>query len=507
MTGVTDILDGIEITNTNDITNQFADSNITAADTLPMLDFLVGAVYNSTANKDSTPYACEVSGLAKLNCPETVLKNPQPNGEPIRAVGLAGLFVPAPWATGGEDLTLEQASTFYTADDFEKMKSVGINTVQIAVPTALFTPNDVYGANAKIVLEKVLKLVEGAGLQAILGMVSTGDELDAVLSAAKFGSESDVVLGIAIPKGMEIDMITVVAGIRAQAPEIPIFIPVNEGDLVKINGEFDENVYAALELSHSSTVGDIASSTSLEDRSKMFYHEATACITRSPLEYTACFRQMPVFLSSGFDLSIDNCIDQGIDGAFKDFGQCDRFNETTDSGWWHRHRSSFAARQLYAYERGLGWSFATWKLYENDAVGVIDSPAKLLALEDVVEAGIFPSINGTVPAATACLNPPEPDFVLGDETLAPSLGPPPDCGDGWWNYTSEQCDYWIPPPPAPTPAPCPVCEECKSFTINRPFLASGGALILGAILGSLVTAVSMKLFGANKRHQYSPIPN
>jgi hypothetical protein len=161
-------------------------------------------------------------------------------------------------------------------------------------------------------------------------------------------------------------------------------------------------------------------------------------MTRSLLEYTDCFQDTPVFLSSGFDLSIDDCINQGTP-SFKDYGQCDRFNETLESGWWMRHRTSYAARQLFAAERGLGWSFATWKLYDDDSVGVIDTPAKLLSLQDVAEAGLFPNLDKDIPAQSACLNPPENDFMMGDKTLAPTVGPPPDCGNGWWNYTTEKC--------------------------------------------------------------------
>lgn len=162
-------------------------------------------------------------------------------------------------------------------------------------------------------------------------------------------------------------------------------------------------------------------------------------MVRSPLEYAACFQGMPVFLGSGFDLSIDDCVNKGLP-TFKDYGQCERFEETIDSGWWSRHRSSYAGRQLFAAERGLGWSFATWKLYDDDTVGVLDNPAKLLALKDVSEAGLFPNLKKDFPAKLACLNPPVNDFMLGDETLAPSMGPPPDCGNGWWNYDTKQCN-------------------------------------------------------------------
>ena len=183
--------------------------------------------------------------------------------------------------------------------------------------------------------------------------------------------------------------------------------------------------------------------------------ESITCIDRSPIEWLDCYRDMPVYVTSGFDLSIDNCINQ--DGEdFKDFGQCDRFDETIASGWWERHRLSLASRQLFAYSQGLGWSFSAWKLYGDDT-SEIDSPAKLLCLRDVASAGLMPELSITSNSSAlgaACLNGPKPDFAMGDLTYAPTPAPH-DCGNGWWNATTEQCDYWIPPPPAPTPTDYP----------------------------------------------------
>jgi hypothetical protein len=65
--------------------------------------------------------------------------------------------------------------------------------------------------------------------------------------------------------------------------------------------------------------------------------------------------------------------------------------------------------------------------------------------------------------AMACLNPPETDFVLGDATVAPTPGPPPDCWPGWWNATIDDCTYWV-PPPTDSPVGCPICEECDEST-------------------------------------------
>ena len=76
-------------------------------------------------------------------------------------------------------------------------------------------------------------------------------------------------------------------------------------------------------------------------------------------------------VAKGFDLSIDDCINKDIDiddrddttsssnsrkkPLFVDYGQCDRFHETFASPWWKRHRQSFAARQLFSHEQGMGW--------------------------------------------------------------------------------------------------------------------------------------------------------
>lgn len=493
LSGATDVSENTTIITSNDIQHQFEDSNITASDTLHMLNYLIERVYHSTPDVDITPYACEFSGLATLECKGS--SKPQLLEEPLRAVTLAGVLVPAPWATGGKVLSLEKAKDFYTMLDFIEMKNLGLNAVQLAVPTVTFNSYDENGKEIMEFLKSLLQDIRIAGLETIINLVSTADELDAIVAAGAFCAETDGVLAMTLPPATLLDTKTVVKSIRVQAPVLPIFIPTSQAFLTTMDGEFDDHVYGALDLPHTGSVGDVASSTSGDDRSKLFYHEATSCITRSPMEYSDCFKDLPLFLASGFDLSIDDCIHSGEE-SFKDYGQCDRFNETVDSEFWHRHRASFAARQLFAYEQGMGWSFATWKLYDNKSVGALDEPAKLMALQDVVKAGLFPSLHDEVPAQEACLNPPEPDFALGDDTLPPTLAPPPDCGNGWWNMTTEQCDYWIPPTPAPTEA-CPICPDCSS-TKGPVVAALLGGLIVGGLLGKLL---------GKKRNDYSAIPN
>jgi hypothetical protein len=387
------------------------------------------------------------------------------------------------------------------------MKALGLNTVQMLVPTAAFVPGDRFGAKVKVLMEDMMADINSAGLDIVVALVGTGDELDAVVSAAQYFADQEGILALTLPARTTLDVKTMIDAIHVQAPALPLFVPMGLGDLIKYDGEFDKNVYGSLDMSHTASVEEIASSESQEDRSKMFYHEAVSCMARSPLEFGDCFQKLPIFVSSGFDLSIDDCVNKDISPSFKDYGQCDRFDETIHSEWWFRHRASFAGRQLYAYERGLGWSFAAWKIYGSGKTGKIDSPVKLMSLKDVADAGLFPDLKVKIPAKKACLNPPENDFMLGDATLAPTAAPPPDCFPGWWNNTINNCTYWIPPPP-PTPSPtvaCPVCDDCISNTATAMIptnnLQFGGGIILGAVLGILVGKFGL----SNKRRDYETI--
>eukprot|EP00934_Nitzschia_sp_Nitz4_P008842 Nitzschia sp. Nitz4//scaffold108_size72880//29414//31332//NITZ4_005813-RA/size72880-augustus-gene-0.27-mRNA-1//1//CDS//3329532663//8832//frame0 len=492
-------LESLTFDTSNDIPTQYAVGNITETETIQLLDFLVKSIFESTPDKDTNPYACEFNGLARLAC-EDQGPGLQVNGAPIRSVTLAGLFVDALWATGGNSLSMEQRLNWYSSQDFKAMSSMGLNTVQIPVPTTAFVAGNTQGKQVLSHLKATLDQASAAGLSAILVLVGNDDDLDAVVGASRFaisynekGSSSSI-LALTLPAQSSLDMRSIVAAIRVEAPTLPLFVPMNLGNLimsmVESNPEsFGDNVYISLDMTHTATVADIASSVSQEDRSKLFYHEALSCMARSPLEFANCVVKVPAFVSSGFDLSIDDCAFQYDELTFRNYGQCDRFNETIDSDWWLRHRSSFAARQLYAYEQGLGWSFAAWKLYGSTYTdGRLDSPAKLLSLSDVWEAGLFPTLTDSkVETLNPCLNPPVNDFVLGDDTLAPTMGPPPDCGYGWWNYTTEKCDYWV-PPPEPTPAPtepCPVCEsKCTGMETQAALMGSGQDINLDAAIHS-----------------------
>jgi len=460
------------IKDANAIKDNYMDGNITSSETVSLLDYFVERVYESTPLKESDIYACDVNGLAKLSC-DGSSRSPRLDGAPIRSV------------------TLEWETT-YTIQDFAEMKAVGLNTVQIPIPTFLLTNTVDQG-----ILEEVLDDVKTAGLQAILSLVATGDELDAVVSAADFCNSNAVVMALTLPKGMTIPMNKIIDSVRLKVGlDLTLFVPMEVSDLGSSESEFgdDPNVYGSLDWSHTSTVADIASSNSQQDRSKLFYHESVACTMRSPMEHSKC-NGLPLFWSSGFNLAIDDC----ANGNTPDYGQCDRFEETIESKWWRAHRQSFAARQMFAAEQGLGWSFSAWKPKNSTSLD-------LLALYDVSKAGLFPNFSNK-----ACLNPPKNDFALGDDTLSPTASPPPNCGNGWWNYTSFQCDYWVPPPePTMSPTiPCPECQECPTAapTIHMT-QHSTTALAMSAFGGAaavLILGFLHKLL--SKRNQYSSIPS
>jgi hypothetical protein len=545
------------ITDANAIPQRFANGTITAIETVQLLDYFVQNVYTSSPKVEEDPYACNAGGLAMLSdCPidnadttaTTTTTAPSPV-LPIRAATLAGLFTDTtPWATNGRRLTIHEARDFYTPVDFTDMKQIGLNTVQIPIPLDIFMglndgqqqdtaqsrdrdhhdhPHDRHRLDATTttgpspwldLLTNVIAMAATAELQVILVLVENGPPDDVLVATAAQYAVDQQVLGLTVPRSN-----AVTAARSAAGPNLNLLVPVLQDDLKHLaERQYDKNVFAALDLGHTGTVADVASSTSADDRMKLFYHESLACVLRSPLEYSACYQGIPVFVSNGFDLSIDDCVKQKYTpDVFVDYGQCGRLSETIDSQWWDAHRTSFFARQQFSYERGLGWSFAAWKLYDNDdddhhhnRVAGLTEPERLLSLKDVVAAGLVPAgglhnDNKSNHHHYACLNPPANDFTLGDATLAPVPAPPPDCGNGWWNETIQDCSYWIPPitnPPttSPTSPPCPEMVEQLALTCPAPpnLVLVGG---LTALIGLIVGAILSRLATTRRRDGYQEI--
>jgi hypothetical protein len=495
------------ITDSNSIQKQFDAGNITASEAVDILDLYVQSVFYSSGDVSKDPMACAVNGLTKLECNADKSSS---DDTKIRAVTLVGALTPAPWATGGKPLTLDEAKTYYTADDFADMKNLGLNAVQIPVPLSIFDKvSD--GAEKIEFLRSLMKQARDADLKAIVVLENDVDDeavVDAVQSAAAFVKSRTNLFALVVPSS------NLVSAARIESTTLPLMIPASEPDLPFLTVA-DPNIMAAFDRGHTTSVADIASSESADDRNKLYYHEMVACLSRSAIEYSACYRNVPAFVFNGFNLAIDNCIDkESVD--FVDYGQCGRFNETIESDWWHRHRKSFAERQLASFETGVGWTFDAWKLYKEDprTVDVIDQPAKLWTLKNVAAAGLLPSLTDPAPGQLGCLIPPINDVALGDDTLAPTAGPPPACDGGWWSEEKGKCDYWIPPTPCPTSAPFPECDggyysmdskECeycpKPLTAGAQARAATGGAVAAIILGAIVVK-----FMGRRRAGYSEVP-
>lgn len=481
--------------------------NATASQTIDILDMYTQAVYASSDNNDETAFGCEVGGLAMLtDCPSSSSdegnKGLLVKDDVVRSVTLAGAFLPAPWITGGKVLTMDEVLLFYTASDFHDMADLGVNAVQIPVPCDVFYEK---GNEIEATITNLLDRATNAGLSAILVLVPDRSDTVAhvlqehITAAALYAASNPTIIALQLPS-TDAQLVGIA---RSNAAELALLIPTTKSQINTMYPLFDDtNVFAALQLA-SRTVANVASSDSLSDRMKLFYHEGESCTNRSPIEWLKCYRDMPVYVSSGFDLAIDDC-HQLDEKGFMDYGQCNRFDETIHSGWWERHRQSLASRQLFSYSLGIGWSFTAWKMYDDssgavdsDKTSIIDVPAKLLCLRDVVDAGLMSSLKNVKKSGMACLNGPKDDFALGDETLAPTPSPPPDCGNGWWNTITLQCDFWVPPPPTPPPtmAPAIYAKMVAPWAVG------------GALMAFLVNCLVVKKSTMRASVGYSPIDN
>jgi hypothetical protein len=298
------------ITDANAIPQRFANGTITAVETVQLLDYFVQNVYTSSPKVDEDPYACNAGGLAMLSdCPstndaaDTTATNSVPLPTlPIRAATLAGLFTDTtPWATNGRRLTIHEAREFYAPVDFTDMKQVGLNTVQIPVPLDIFMgldqkqpaprdrdhdhPHNRHRLDAVTttttrpspwldLLTDVIGMAATAELQVILVLVENGPPDDVlVATAAKYAVDQQV-LGLTVPRSN-----AVTAARSAAGPTLNLLVPVLQDDLKHLaERHYDKNVFAALDLGHTGTVADVASSTSADDRMKLFYHESLACV-------------------------------------------------------------------------------------------------------------------------------------------------------------------------------------------------------------------------------------
>lgn len=225
-----------------------------------------------------------------INCPSaSTPKSLRPDGDIVKSVTLAGAFVPADWVTGGKVLSMEQVLEFYNSKEFKAMAKLGVNTVQIPVPCNAFAGEGDVADTVTVLLETLGK----AGLSAILVLVemSDADTLTAetinahITAAAKFASDSSDVIAIQLPSSLP----SLLSAVRSASTTLPVLVPVEKAKLNSLSFPPDNNLFAAMDVAAVSSVADVASSTSFDDRLKMFYHENLVCIDRSPIEYLDCY--------------------------------------------------------------------------------------------------------------------------------------------------------------------------------------------------------------------------
>lgn len=232
---------------------------------------------------DLNPFACDVSGLATLgNCESATgtSKSLRSDGDIVKSVTLAGAFVPESFATGGKVLTMDEVKGFYSSKEFREMVNLGVNTVQIPVPCNAF-----YEENGEVAstVSKLLDRADRAGLSAILVLVApdTDDEDEEmtdemidnhVKAAAAFAADSSNVIALQLPTPSP----SLLGAVRSEAPELPVLIPTKVGQFNTLSFPPDKNVFAALDVTTTTSVAGIASSDSEGDRMKMFYREFTS---------------------------------------------------------------------------------------------------------------------------------------------------------------------------------------------------------------------------------------
>ena len=261
------------------LTQSFAAGNITASATVEIVDEYISTVYATSSGVDLNPFACDVNGLATLgNCDTESsgkAKSLRPDGDIVKAVTLAGAFVPQTWATGGKILSMDEVKDYYSGKDFRDMADLGVNTVQIPVPCDAFYENGEVADTVTHLLGKA----EKAGLSAIIvlvapekeGMKGVADDTidEHVRAAAKFASGSSAVIALQLPSPSS----SLLSAVRSKSSKLPVLVPTNKGQLGSLSFPPDSNVYAALDVGAATSIADVASSDSEGDRMKMFYRE------------------------------------------------------------------------------------------------------------------------------------------------------------------------------------------------------------------------------------------
>eukprot|EP00823_Brevimastigomonas_motovehiculus_P004881 TRINITY_DN3344_c0_g1_i1.p1 TRINITY_DN3344_c0_g1~~TRINITY_DN3344_c0_g1_i1.p1 ORF type:complete len:664 (-),score=132.58 TRINITY_DN3344_c0_g1_i1:120-2111(-) len=194
--------------------------------------------------------------------------------------------------------------------------------------------------------------------------------------------------------------------IRAVNSTLSIFISDafrhDEWNWLLTSTDFDwSNIYMDTHLYHAFNPSDIASSTDRCDVVKQVAHENIACGYGGLLRYKTC-TSLPT-VTGEWSLAIDDCMGK-IRGStttatqFQDFGQCLNL-ASRNTQWWTDHVLSFAKRQMFTFERELGWFFWTYKL---GAGAEKDPSSAYWSYVEAVTKGYFPADLTSADISHAC---------------------------------------------------------------------------------------------------------
>jgi len=420
------------------------------------LNLYLQGIYNTTAVH--TTSTCDFLGFTVLQCPTKPQRSLNPsqytpwakqlNNKPFRGVNLGGVFVLEPWITpnftnwslaiadqhafstanpvgskGYQDL-VNLWTKWYTQDDFNKMKSYGLNSIRLPVGWWYFAkdasvPNSVYTIPSQDITDpnhpitNMIKMAKNAGLVVILdlhGAPGSQNGLDnsglrspdknparwgyewfydptnlaytvkIVTSMAKYigtiaknGVDNVVALELLNEPWVFGDMtivrdfyINAIIQIR-QISKVPLIIhdAFRHSEWEWLLNDFPfENIYMDTHIYHAFNADDIASSTVNCDKNKIIVAQNIACGYGSMLRFKTC-TSLPTLVGE-WSLANDDCVGM-IRGAQysvqnKDYGQCKHLKERVGDQWWIAQYQKFAFKQMAMAEREIGWFFWTWKL-------------------------------------------------------------------------------------------------------------------------------------------------
>jgi len=264
----------------NAVVRQFDGGNLTATEAVHVYDQYVEAVYASTPGSSKDPRACGAGGFAALTGSECISTTDSYKAVTLR--GIAGL--------DGAGHAVKM--TPHTSEDYDAMKALGLNSVRVPVKAedvasldkidmrvilAVYGDADVDLSDAALVecdasATKVRAAAAKAGVPVLLRVDSEealrgyeGSDGVAYEISRLFSVSFFVPLTRRRRRGGSLEITPAVAARRS---------PLAAGRRRRTPSPRAPSVPPAAD---AATVVDVASSSPVEDRTKLFFHEATAC--------------------------------------------------------------------------------------------------------------------------------------------------------------------------------------------------------------------------------------